>query len=436
MGRRIGGSALLVLGLGLGLGALGAAWFCSSALRAWTIDVARSADVSPDSKERALSEAALANSAVVAREPGGTLGRQTAVHVAAAVPEATPPTAAAEEPAAAAKPAPSEAPADSQAAPASDTDHFFGLPDAPIRAALGSKGIVSVEKGRGGRSLGFKITLEGGQKGYFKGEQVFSAANWFGEIAAYHLDRMLGLHRVPAMISRQFAWSQLEPAAGADWRKPEMIIRGGQVRGAFVAWISGGVRPLVQQEGWERWMRVKHWPTSAVSPYQRPAVWASEILQAKRAGDEWRSKEERARIRNLKPEPDRDDRPSELSDLIVFDYLIRNLDRWGGGNANVLIHGEHGPLVFLDNAAGFEPGEPRPSLMEARLRALQRFRRSTIAAIKAFDRRKYEARLASEPVQPILGTSQLDALELRRNALLAWVSELERTYGEAIWAWE
>jgi hypothetical protein len=378
------------------------------------VEPARSADVSPETQNapKAAESATLAST--TATEP-------------AAKPSEPAPEAATPDASAAATPQPSAA---------ASEDHFFGEPDAPIREALAHRNIVSVEKGRGGRSLGFKIVLEGGQKGYFKGEQVFSAANWFGELAAYHLDRMLGLHRVPAMVSRQFAWAQLEPAAGADWRKPEMIIRNGQVRGAFVAWVTGGVRPLVQQTGWERWMRVKYWPTALVSPFQRPAVWAAELGQVRRLGEEWRSKEERARMRALRPEPDRDDRPSELSDLIVFDYLIRNLDRWGGGNANVLIRGERGPLIFLDNAAGFEPGEPRPSLMEARLKALQRFRRSTIAAVKAFDLKKYEARLASEPVQPVLSESQLQALEIRRQALLAWVAEQERTYGEAIWAWE
>lgn len=315
-------------------------------------------------------------------------------------------------------------------------DNFFGELDEPVRKALAENDIVHVEKGRGGRSLGFKITLEGGQVGYFKGEQSFSAANWFSEVAAYHLDRMLGLGRVPAVVSRKLPWAALEPAAGKDWRKPEIIVRNGEVRGAFVAWVNGGVRPLVQGEGWERWLRVKYWPTTAVSPYQRPAVWASELAQAKRLGDEWRTEKERARLRNLRPEPDREDRPAELSDLIVFDYLIRNLDRWGGGNANVLVRGDKGPLIFLDNAAGFAAGESRPSLLESRLKALQRFRRSTIRAVRALDLKKYEARLQTEPLQPILGKVQLDHLQQRRKALLAWVAEQESTYGEAIWAWE
>ncbi len=406
------------------------------------VEPARSADVSGEDKQKSrAAEAVTLSAAATAPVLPAVAETQATPQVVAA--DAGAPPSDADASAAEAGQAEPEARAEASAtgADAADpddasNDHFFGAPDAPIIQVLRNNNPVQVEKGRGGRSLGFKITLEGGVKGYFKGEQVFSAANWFGEIAAYHLDRMLGFNRVPAMVSRTLPWSLLEPAAGNDWRKPEMIVRQGQVRGAFVAWVSGSIRPLTHQEGWERWMRVKYWPTTAVSPFQRPAVWAQELAQVKRLGENWRSKEERVRMRALKPEPDREDRPSELSDLIVFDYLIRNLDRWGGGNANVLVRGDKGPLIFLDNAAGFAVGEARPSLMESRLRALQRFRRSTIAAVKAFDIKKYEARLSREPVQPILNATQLSHLEQRRRALLSAVAELEKSHGEAIWAWE
>lgn len=434
MGRDMTRGVWLALGLGL-------ATAC--------VEPARSADVSGEETSRSAEGATLAASSapLPSAQP---VASATTIEGEPPAPLAVP-VEPPDEPVvdAQVEPAPEQADAAAENAPTAQVspaepapeapavvDHFFGLADAPIREALRSNNPLNVEKGRGGRSLGFKITLEGGQRGYFKGEQVFSAANWFGEIAAYHLDRMLGFHRVPAIVSRQLPWALLEPAAGTDWRKPEMIIRQGQVRGAFVAWVPGAVRPLVQQEGWERWMRVKYWPTTAVSPFQRPAVWAQELAQVRRMGDNWRSKEERVRLRALKPEPDRDDRPSELSDLIVFDYLIRNLDRWGGGNANVLVRGDKGPLIFLDNAAGFAVGDARPSLMESRLRALQRFRRSTIAAVKAFDIKKYAARLATEQVQPILNQAQLQGLEQRRRALLVAVAELEKAYGEAIWAWE
>ncbi|MDB4989102.1 MAG: polymerase subunit gamma and tau [Myxococcaceae bacterium] len=310
---------------------------------------------------------------------------------------------------------------------------FFGeREDGPLRTALLNGRIQKVEKGKGGRSLGFKLVLDTGEKAYFKADQTFSAANWFGEVASYHLDRMLGIGRVPMVVSRTFPWESLAPAAGKDVRKAEIIVQGTQVQGALVAWVSGGLQPLPHQPGWERWVRVQHWPTSAISPFQRPAVWAQQ--QANRSMVI--SKEERTRRRLMRPEPDREDRAAELSDLVLFDYLTRNQDRWGGENANVLIRGAHGPLVFLDNGAAFEPGDPRPSLMEARIHTLQRFRRRTIAAVRAFDIERFRARLAKELIQPVLSEAQIAGLVARRQALLEWVAENEAAHGEAIWAWE
>lgn len=374
------------------------------------IESARSADVPPEMAARMRASSA---SAVVGAGASSALASSDLKSLPSSESEPTPPR------------------------PSAEDDRFFEEDDKAVLEALSSRAIARIEKGRGGRSLGFRLTLEGGQKGYFKAEQTFSAANWFGEVASYHLDRMLGMGRVPAVVSRSFPWQRLAPAAGTDVRKSEIIVRNGQVRGAFVAWVDGVLKPMNHQPGWERWVRVKYWPSTAVSPFQRPAVWKHQLDQVRIHGSEWRSKEERLQRRNLKPEPDRPDRPAELSDLIVFDYLTRNLDRWGGENANVLVRGGGaGPLIFLDNGAAFEPGDVRPSLMEARLHVLQRFRRSTIQAVRAFDLKRYEARLAQESITPVLSRAQLNALEIRRRALLEWVAEMEGVYGEAIWAWE
>lgn len=312
-----------------------------------------------------------------------------------------------------------------------EVDSFFGERlDAELRDALLRGRIQHVEKGRGGRSLGFRLTFDSGEKAYFKADQTFSAANWFGEVASYHLDRMLGLGRVPLVVSRTFPWAALAPAAGKDVRTSEIITRDGEVQGALVAWVHGPLMPLPHQPGWERWIRVQGWPNTAISPFQRPAVWKQQI-DAKHL-----AKEEIARRRTLRPEPDREDRAAEMSDLVVFDYLTRNQDRWGGENANVLIRGPRGALVFLDNGASFEPGEQRPSLMEARVRTLQRFRRKTIASVRAFNLERFRARLAQERIQPVLSEAQILGLEQRRQALLEWVAQSERAHGEAIWAWE
>jgi hypothetical protein len=133
------------------------------------------------------------------------------------------------------------------------------------------------------------------------------------------------------------------------------------------------------------------------------------------------------------PAPEGADRAAELSDLIVFDYLVQNVDRWGGGFTNVRTRGHGGPLVFLDNGAGFWPNEQRLPLMEARLRHLERFRPSTVEALRRFDRARFEARIADDPLAPLLDAHQLDGLESRVSAVLEHARAMHTTHGDAIY---
>src|SRR5688572_6912867 len=63
--------------------------------------------------------------------------------------------------------------------PMIEVDRFFTREDAPIRSALLGTDISEVERGRGGRSLGFKITLADGTRGYFKPDQTFGGMSWY-----------------------------------------------------------------------------------------------------------------------------------------------------------------------------------------------------------------------------------------------------------------
>ena len=64
------------------------------------------------------------------------------------------------------------------------------------------------------------------------------------------------------------------------------------------------------------------------------------------------------------------------------------------------------------------------------------FLHNTIAAVRAFDIERFKARLAYEPLQPVLTDAQIHGLVVRRKALLEWVAHNEKEHGEAIWAWE
>lgn len=301
---------------------------------------------------------------------------------------------------------------------------FLGEPDGPRITALRDEVIEQVRKGRGGRSLAFLITLADGTRGYFKPKQTFSAAHWYSEVAAYYLDRELGLDRVPPTTGRRFAWTALAKAAGRDRRVSELgIDPDGTLKGAFIWWIPDPLKRLRMGRGWERWIRVQK--TLPITPYQRPIDYRADLngrSGIREATDPRRPEADR---------PDVEERPAELSDMIVFDYLTQNVDRWGGDFTNVRTRGPGGPLIYLDNGAGFWLGQQRLGLMEARLKALQRFRRSTVEAVRRLDVERFAARLQSDPLAPVLNERQLEGLEKRRVAVLAHVEEMIARFGES-----
>ena len=306
---------------------------------------------------------------------------------------------------------------------------FLGHPDARRIEALRTGEIGEVKKGKGGRSLAFKVTLTDGTRGYFKPKQTFSAAHWYSELAAYYLDRELGMGRVPPTTGRRFRWSELRAAAGTDSRVSELgIEKDGTLKGAFVWWIPEPLDRVRMGRNWERWVRVQK--SLPITPYQRPVDYRADLNR--RPG----IREATDPSRPIAQAPDIEARPAELSDLIVFDYLTQNVDRWGGDFTNLRSRGKGGPLIYLDNGAGFWLGEQRLGLMEARLKALQRFRRSTIDAVRALDIERFASRLREDPLAPVLNEKQLDGLEQRRRAVLEHVDAMVTRFGEArVFAW-
>jgi hypothetical protein len=157
------------------------------------------------------------------------------------------------------------------------------------------------------------------------------------------------------------------------------------------------------------------------TPYQRPRHWSEGRLDPE-DGD------------TPAGEPDTEDRAAELSDMILFDYLTTNVDRWGGNFTNVRTREAGGPLIYLDNGAGFTAGpSARIPLTDARLHALERFRRSTVEAIRELDRERLVRRMGDDPLAPILDDRQLDHLFERRDHVLEHVAAMESTHGARVW---
>lgn len=303
---------------------------------------------------------------------------------------------------------------------------FLGTPDAPILEVLAHAPITLVERGTGGRSVGFRLTFEDGSRGYFKPEQTFSGSHFYAEIASYHLDRMLGLGRVPPTLGRRLAWAPLREVAGRA-RASEVILRGDDVCGSLSWWVPEPLVRLPVGLGWEGWARFT--PPLAVSPFQRARVYATEASGGTVVQDA-------SETRRAASTPDTADRAAELSDMVLFDYLTENIDRWGGGYTNVRTRGEGGPLVYLDNAAGFiEAPQASPSFMDARLHAIQRFRRSTVEAIRALSIEALRTRVEADSCAPILSDRFYAQLDERRHAVLDHVDRMITEHGDAALAW-
>lgn len=295
---------------------------------------------------------------------------------------------------------------------------FFGEDEAALRLALAEQAVVRIEKGGGGRSLGFKLWLADGTRGYFKPEQDIHYTHHWSELGAYYLDRELGLGRVPPAVGRQLEWERLRNHAQTDPRLAEMRPRrSGMIRGALIAWIHEGPTALPLGAGWEKWVRVEG-PLFR-TPYVPPRMQVSG--------------EAPATARFTAAAQARDPRlPAALSDLLLFDYLIQNADRWGTQNANLRTRGPGGPLMFFDNGAGFWPGEQRMGVMERRLTSVQRFRRSTVDALRSFDERSFRKRLATDPLGSPLTESMIAGLVLRIGVVLEHVERTSTRFGERI----
>lgn len=183
------------------------------------------------------------------------------------------------------------------------------------------------------------------------------------EVAAYRLARCLGVQSVPPAVLRRVPktalQAELDPATAARWPSIEPLLltdHAGMTTGAAIFWIEG-LRDAVVAGGEGR--------TNALR-----ALGTSEPLPPSAA---------------------------ELSDMLVFDALIGNWDRWSGANVQSDATGQ--VLYLRDNDAGFNPRLPaaREAAIFAPLRQCQRFSRRLIEHLRALTRASFERELSLDP---------------------------------------
>jgi hypothetical protein len=289
----------------------------------------------------------------------------------------------------------SSAPAFAQPAPqAPDAGEaprtFGGLPEDRILDAIRTGRIVG-RQNVGSTSVNFHLRLAGDIDAAWKPRTSTHGETYRAEIAAYRLNRMLGLSRVPPAVSRSVPRSALHLAPTS----PVIAERDLTVRGAAIYWV-----PVLRDSLIDRPREIERWSSWLRQGREVPA--------------------------------DQRTRAEEISTLLVFDFLTGNWDRWSGANVPMDAAGH---LIYRDNNGAFE--EPFVlGLMQngmAWLRRSQRFSASVIARARALTDAsiREEMALDGDPAHPPLTEAQRRSLLRRRDALLVYVDGLIRRHGEA-----
>ncbi len=349
----------------------------------------------------ALGAASLGTAYAVGKlEPQPSASR--AAVSAVPLPAASPVPVPAPVPAPDREPAPPTPPSTSKGPGISWT--FAGQPDEPLLAPLRTGTLTRVKFNRGGTSLSLRLEFDNGARAAFKPEQTHLHSNPRREIAAYRLDRLLGIGRVPPAIGRSFTLAEIIAAVDKSQRHAtprlhdEMISRRGQVKGEMSWWIPvlgdmyigkqriDATDAIVQ---WRRWLKV-----GAVIPEDRRALC------------------------------------EQLSAMTLFDFLIDNTDRWTGNNARASDDGT--VLYFMDNTQAFSRNRRGHNKGHIYLGRVQTFSRGLVARLRGLRIEEVREVMVHdvEPFDQILTEAEIEAVMSRRDVLLEYVDGLIAKHGE------
>ncbi|MDQ3033339.1 MAG: hypothetical protein M3Y87_13045 [Myxococcota bacterium] len=247
----------------------------------------------------------------------------------------------------------------------------------------------------GTSSVTFQVDLAGRVDAAFKPESRIHPRGWLAEVAAYRIARELGLDDVPPAVVRSVERWQLrrrfEPGRDGldvDAVSSELVFTGNAVRGAFIYWVPGLLRSdLDSAAGIARW---SEWLAQE-----------GEIPDGQRAT------------------------ARDLSNVLVFDYLIGNRDRWSGGNLSPTAEGR---IVIRDHNLAFPYalGAGVQQRMIESLKRTQRFSRRMIARLIALDEPALRAIAADDS---LLDDRQIRDVMDRRATILTYVGALIEEHG-------
>jgi hypothetical protein len=291
------------------------------------------------------------------------------------------------------------------APPVSSITTVFPADDDALLAPLRTSPLVKVKLNHGGTSLSLRLDFADGHRAAFKPEQTFYQSNPRREIAAYRVDRLLGLGHVPPAFARTFTVDELIAAIDPTQRpwgdikvRDEIVARRGRIAGEVSWWIPEIIDAKIQAD--------------RVDMDEGIVAWHRYL----RAGADI--------------PPDAVAMAAQISDVLLFDFLIDNVDRWTLSNTKGSPDGR--VLYFMDNTLSFSPFRNGRTKSHLYLHRAQKFSRRLVDRLRRLTIEEVRAAVHDDgPLGELVTGPELDALMARRDSALAYIDGLVAEHGAA-----
>ncbi|MBA2539557.1 MAG: hypothetical protein H0V17_07980 [Deltaproteobacteria bacterium] len=285
-------------------------------------------------------------------------------------------------------------------------ENIFGAPDAELLAPIGVASVTRMKTNHGGTSLSLRLDFANGSRAAFKPEQTHFQSDPRREIAAYRVDRLLGIGHVPP--AKEISVSIEEVLAGGD--------------PGFRAYYAG----RLDEEALPRGTKL-HGTASWWVPELKLAAIGKHRIDLKEGRDIWTSQMQIGAP--MSPEL----RPlfAQISAMTLFDLLIDNSDRWSGSNTAMSPDGKL--LFFMDNTMSFSKALFGHEINVLAMRRIQMYPKKLVEKLRALTVEDIERVLEMPPeskLAPLLKPVEIKALLARRDNMLRWIDGLIARYGE------
>ncbi|KAM9384452.1 glycosaminoglycan xylosylkinase isoform 1-T1 [Pholidichthys leucotaenia] len=310
---------------------------------------------------------------------------------------------------------------------------------AAVLTALSSAKIERADVGYKGTQLKTLLVLDGGQKVVFKpkrynrdyvveGEPYAGYDRHNAEVAAFHLDRILGFRRAPLVVGRHINLrTELKPVA-TDQLLSTFLLQGNNTCFYGKCYYCRESEPAcadgeIMEGSLTLWLP-DVWP---LQKHRHP--WGRTYREGKLA--RWEYDESYCDAVKKTPPYDAGPRLLDVIDTAIFDYLIGNADRHhyesfqDDGGASM--------LILLDNAKSFgnaalDERSILAPLYQCCMVRVSTWNRLNLLRNGALSSAMRQA-LAFDPIHPVLTEQHLAALDRRLSGIMTTVKQCMEAQG-------